>query len=448
MRLKEFKISAGGKFTPDSPIVIDFTKSKMIGATGDQETGKSTLLDLFLMACGQLGGEEVIKALKNKHTGTIDVDFSFVGNDRADYEVRLTKSKIEVKREGEVKGSPKELLRQMLGVVGVSPMEIKNAPIEDIVKWLASYSTRSAEEFEKEMNKIKNGIKDAKKDRAAANNSTKGLRNFLKGEGIIDETDEFVEKKWAENETKFKVKPDIDKLSGELKAAGGKSDKFIQFETKLISKKDRKKQIEDQIKIFQKELAEVDQNIKEGDAWIEKNKTAKKDYDDIKKRYDNVAKDAADYNKWEEVKKKKKEMDEFQDAATSADGKEKNYIKKQQELQWEVIPDIRGVEIVLEDTHEDEGEQKKAGFYYNGFNSRQLSASEWFGVVAQILKKNKIKIIIIDDISQLGSKFIEVLEKLVKDGCYVLYTEMARGQEQLEIEYKGSPIKELEKALK
>jgi hypothetical protein len=66
-------------------------------------------------------------------------------------------------------------------------------------------------------------------------------------------------------------------------------------------------------------------------------------------------------------------------------------------------------------------------------NSRQLSKSEWFGVVLQILKKNKVKVLVIDEISDLGSKFMNILEGLVKDGCYVLYTQMSRGQEEIEI---------------
>lgn len=101
----------------------------------------------------------------------------------------------------------------------------------------------------------------------------------------------------------------------------------------------------------------------------------------------------------------------------------------------EVIPDIRGVEIILEDSHEDEGEQVKAGFYYNNLISAQLSNSEWFGLVMQILKKNKIEVVVVDDVSQFGSKFMGILEGLVKGGCHVLYTEMSRGQETLEIEY-------------
>lgn len=437
MKLKQFKINSGGKFTPQAPIVIDFSKSKMVGLKGDQETGKTTVEELLLMTLGQLGGQDVIDALKNRGNGTIDTEFQFEGKDRADYDIKLKNGRLTLKREGQpTPGGPQALIKSLLGVVGVSPLEIKNEPIEKIVKWLASYSTKSAEEFEKDMLKIKNGIKESKRVRAEANKSVKGLREYLFGEGYVDEKGDLIEKAWKKSETDFKEKPNVDKLSAELKAAGDKSDKFIQFETKLNAKKTRKEQIEIEMADLQKELDEVNKNITEGNAWIEKNKTAKKDYDDVKKKYDNAAKDVTAYNLWVDVKKKKKEMDNFQDVAIAADNKEKELIKRQQELQWEVIPDIKGVEILLEDTHEDEGEMRKAGFYYKGLNSRQLSASEWFGLVIQILKKNKIKIVVIDDISQFGSKFMDLLTSLSESGCYILYSEMSRGQEVLEIEYK------------
>ncbi len=436
MKLKEFKINAGGKFNPDAPIVIDFTKSKMVGATGDQETGKTTLIDLFLMACGQLGGEKVIDAIKNKETDKLDLELKFVGNDKADYEVSVTKSRLQVKRDGEVKGSPKDLLKTMLGVVGRSPMEIKNAPIEEIVKWLASYSTRSAEEFEKEMTKYKNGIKASRKARAEANKSAKGLREYLAGEMLVGKDGQLIESAWKKNEELYKKEVDIADLSKKLTAAGNKVDKFIENETKVDGQKSRKAQIEAQIAALQKELTQVDENISLGEKWLETNKTAKKDYDSIKKTYDSAAQDVADYNKWQEIKKKKVQMDEFEDVALKADASEKSFLKKQQELQWEVIPDIKGVTIELEDSHEDEGEQIKAGFYYNGFNSRQLSESQWLGLVFKILLKNKVKIVVIDNLLNLGSKFMEVLNDLKEKGCYILYTEMSRGQQTLEIEYQ------------
>ena len=268
MKLKQFTIESGGKFTPQAPVVVDFQQSKMAGGTGDEGAGKSTLIELFLMNVGQLGGKEVVEALTNKETGQLKTGLTFE-HERAEYEVRNTNGRLTLKKEGATTpGGPQELLKQMIGVVGVSPMALKNADIDDIVKWLASYSVRGADEFKKQMLKIKDGIKVAKKARADANRSAKGIREYLFSEGYVDEKGELIEKVWKDSEKTFKEKPNITKLSAELKAAGDKSDKYVQFETKLAGKKERKKQIEDEIKELQKELVEVQQNITDGDAWI------------------------------------------------------------------------------------------------------------------------------------------------------------------------------------
>ena len=445
MRLQKFQINHGGKFNADTtgPVVVDFSKSKFVGGTGDQEEGKSTLLELFLMACGQNGGDEVVEKLKNRKSGELDLELSFVGKDKADYEVRVKNGRITVKREGETqKGGPVALLRQQLGVVGVSPMEIKNAPIEKIVKWLAGYSTRSAEEFEKDMNKYKDGIKKAKKARADANKAAKGCKEYLSGEGYIDSKGEIIESAWKESETKYKKKVDIADVSKRLAQAEKDADKYLRAEEKLKGHKERQKteqkrveELEAQLKAAKEVLAQTEKDIATGEKYLIDNKADKTNYDVVKREFENVSKDVVAYDKWQDIKIKKAEMDQFEDLAIKADNSEKDFIKKQQELQWEVIPDIKGVEIILEDTHEDEGEQKKAGFYYKGLDSSQLSRSEWFGLVMQILKKNKIEVLVIDDLSQFGSKFMETLEGLVKSGCYVLYTEMARGQQTLEIQY-------------
>jgi hypothetical protein len=235
MKLKKFEVKSGGKFTPDTtgPVVIDFTKSNMVSLGADQEAGKTTILELFLIACGQLGGEKAIEALKNKSNDKIDLDFSFTGNDRSNYEVNVSKSRILLKKDGQVTGAPKELLRQMLGVVGVSPMDIKNDSIENIVKWLAMYSTRGVDEFVAGMAKLKVGIKASKKTRADANRSVKGLREYLAGEGYLDDKFQIIEKSWTDSEKKYKTEPNIKKLSDELTAAGLESDKIIRGEEKL-----------------------------------------------------------------------------------------------------------------------------------------------------------------------------------------------------------------------
>ena len=437
MKLIELVINHGGKINADEtgPFVITWDSHKKVGLIGDEGAGKTKVLEMADVAMGHLGGEALLESLRNKDSGKLDIDLKFVGKDRAIYEVRVTNSQFIVKRDGESQKSPKELLRDMLGVVGVSPMSIKNASIDEIVKWLASYSVRGAEEFEKQMLKLKKGIKEAKSTRAAANGSAKGIREYLVSEGYM-EGGQIIEKKWTASEKSFSKKPNLQSLSNELDEAGKASDKVIAMESRLKNGKAMEADIQAQIQALQEKLAEVQKGIKTCEKFMEDNKDAKKKYDEVKKRYDNAAKDLSDYNKWQDVKGKKTELDQFETIAQRADATEKDLLKKQQELQWEVIPDIKGVEIVLEDSHEDEGELKKAGFYFNNMTSRQMSASEWIGIVIQILKKNKVPVLLLDDTATLGSKVMETIDGLVKSGCYVLYTEMKRGQTEIEIQYK------------
>lgn len=446
MKLKKFSVVSGGQFNPDKtgPVVIDFSKSKMVGATGDETTGKSTILELFLMACGQNGGTKVVEALKNRDNKEIDVELSFVGNDKSNYDVKVKNGRITVKKEGiATSGGPVELLKQQLGVVGVSPMAIKTAPIADIVKWLASYSTKSAEEFEKEMKKLKEGMKLAKGARADANKAAKANKEYLKEEGYIDDAGDLIEKNWLQSEKNFASKPDISDLSKKLSDAGKKSDNYLKVGEHLKSEEANEERQIQEVKKLKKELADKEaelaatqQQILKDKEWLEKNKASKTEYDAVKKQYDNAAQDVANHNKWLEIVRKREEMEGYEEMAQKADSKEKKLLKEQQELQWEVIPDIQGLELILEDTHEDEGVQKKAGFYINGMSSAQMSNSEWLGSVIKILKKNKVPVLVIDDVSQFGSTLMATLEGLVKSGCYVVYAEMKRTQMELEIEYK------------
>lgn len=446
MKLKKFVINSGGKFNPDTtgPIVIDFSKSKMVGVTGEEAEGKSTLLELFKMACGQNGGEKLIEAMKNKDNEKIDVELEFVGNDKSDYDVKIKDGKITVRKEGAIQRSGEvTLLKEQLGIVGTSPLPLKTGPIEKLVKWLATFSKLGADDFEKKMLQKKNGIKEAKKTRASANNSAKGSREYLAAEGYMSGDNTIIEKKWKESETKYKTKVDVAEVSARLDKASKASDTYLRAEEKLknhkISRPADVKKVEDlkaELKLAEAALVQRDKDISVGEKHLVDNKKDKTNYDTVKLEFENISKDAVAYDKWQEVQKKKKEMDAFEDVAQKADGLEKKLLKEQQELQWEVIPDIAGLEIVLEDTHEDEGEQKKEGFYINGMSSAQMSNTEFFTAIFKILKKNKVPVVVVDDASQFGTSLMETLESLVKGGCYVLYTEMARGQQHLEIQYK------------
>ena len=425
MKLKKLEVNSLGGINPSSPIVIDFTQSKWVNVSGDNGVGKTSLLNALLVGCGQLSKDN--KNLINNDSGKIDINLEFVGNDRLTYNVRCTKSLFSLTYEGTAVPEPITKMKSLLGVVGVSPMEVKNKPLKDIIKWLSTYSTKSAEEFEAQFLKLKNNIKAAQDSRASANRSLKALNEYLLSEPLFNN--------WEASEKKY-IKPvDIKQLSVSLENAGKDSDKLLQAETKLRQLKERQTNLQEQIENLQNELDGVTNNIKVGEKFVDANKGAKKAYDTVRIQYDNAHTEAQSYNKWQEIKTKKSERDEFETFAQKADAKEKELKQHVKDLQAEILPDIKGVELITEDTHED-GKVVKEGLYWEGRNVAQMSESEWLVIVLQIWKKLKVKVVVIDNLSSLGSGAIEWLEKLNKDGAYILAAEMSREQKSLQVEYK------------
>jgi len=425
MKLKRLEVNSFGGIHPDSPVVIDFTQSNVVVASGDFGLCKTTLLNALLVACGQLSKDN--KAFVNKDSGKIDMNFSFVGKDRCSYEVRCTKSAFTLKYDGTAVSEPISKMKELLGVPGTSPMEMKFKPLKDIIKWLASYSNKNPEGFEGLLVKYKDGIKKAAETRAKCNKAFKALDEYLNGEEMYIN--------WEDSEKKYVERPDLKVLSAEVEVAREKADNLNKAEAKLIQYNLRKGQIEQQIALLNKELNETVDKIGLGDLYIIENGSAKDDYAAVKQKYDNVIQDVMDFNKWESIKEKKTERDEFETAAQRADANEKSLLQELKELQAEILPDIKNVELVVEDTHED-GKEKKEGLYVDGKSVAMLSETEWVSFVFMVWRKFKVKVIVLDNIATLGSKGIELLQKLAKDGAYVLATEMNREQKTLEITYE------------
>lgn len=425
MKLKKLEVNAFAGISPTSPVVIDFTRSKVVRVTSDEHRGKTSLLNALLVACGQLSKDN--KDFVNLETGKEDINFSFVGKDRLSYEVRITKSAFILKYEGEALPEPISKIKELLGIVGVSPMDIKNKPLKEIVKWLSSYSSKSAEEYEDLIQKYKDGIKKAAESRATANKAFKATDEYLNGEEMF--------LNWEKSEKKYVTKPDIKALSAEMETARDKSDNLSRGQQKLIQHNARKAEIEQQIAALNKELGEVNSKITIGESYVEENKFATQEYNLVKEKYDNVVQETLDFNKWESIKEKKTERDEFETAAQRADANEKSLKQELKELQAEILPDIKGVELILEDTHVD-GVIKKEGLYWDDRNVRMLSESEWWSVVLSIWRKFKVKIVVIDNAQSLGSNAIEILNKLAKDGAYILCAEMNREIKELTINYQ------------
>lgn len=425
MKLKKLEVNSFGGISPDSPVIIDFTQSKWVDITGDNGTNKTSLLNSLLVACGQLSKDN--KDFINLNSGKIDINLSFVGKDNGNYEVRVTKSSFKLMYDGVAQPEPIAKLKELLGVIGVTPMSIKSASLKDQVKWLSSYSNRNAEEFENQLKKLKDGIKASMATRASANKMLKGMDEFLSGEPMYE--------KWEENEKKYAKKIDVSKLSTELDEAGKASDKYINAEVGLKNLQAQFDKVQADIARLEKEKAELEDRIVKGKKYLADNKNAKKNYDEVKEQYDQSAKEISNYHKWQTIKQKKADRDEAETISQKADNQAKDLQQKIKELQADILPDLKGVELVTETGTED-GETRQEGLYWNGRNVAQLSESELWSLVINIWRKFKVRIVVIDNYQSLGTMAVKVLENLVKEGAQILTSEMKRGVASLEISYE------------
>lgn len=424
MKLKMFSIKEAGRFSGSNIVEVDFEKSKKVVISGESMLGKTTALECFKIILGAIGGDKLLKDLANKDSGKLDIEQFFVGKDNKTYYIKATKSQYYVREENSTKdiGEPKSFVQAHLGRVAADPMAYKNAPIEKLIKWFAGFTDMGEEGFDKQYNKVKEDLKQAESTRAAANKEAKARRTLLADAGYINDSGDLIESVWVAAEKKYAKPLDIKKLSAKLDEVGKKSDKLLQAETKL-------KELKTQEQELLAKLAEVQAAIKKGEAFVETNKDAKKEYETVKAEYDTAAQFAADYEAFQTIKRHRTEMYEYEQIAQRADAAAQDAEKKKQALQWEVIPDIRGAEIVIEGTPD-----KPAGFYVDGFNTKQQSDTQYLTAVVKILRKLGVKILILDDVSTYGSDFIELITKLSKDGMYFLLSEMRRGKE-LTIEY-------------
>ena len=418
MKLKKLEVSSFGGINPQSPVVIDFSESNFVRVSGENGANKSSLLNALLVSLGHLSKDN--KDFINKNSGKIDIDFEFVGNDRKTYRVHVTKSQFILEYEGESLPEPMTKLKELCGIPGVNPIEIKSRPLKDIVKWLSEYTNRGAEEYDKEYNRLKMGIKTHRAARATANKEYKALAQVLGNNPMYV--------KWEESEAKYGKKQDIKALSAKLDEAGKNSDNFIAAETKLKQLKQRQADL-------LAELAEVEANIKKGERFVENNKDAKKTYDQVRAEYDNAAAQAVNYERWQTVKRQKIQMDGYETAAQEADFAEKELLEEVKQLQAEIIPDVKGVSLVLDDEYEDGKLIRSEGFYIGDVNAAQASTGVWIKTIIEVLKKNKTKILVLDNCEALGGDGIKLLENLAKNGCYILAAEVKRGSKKLEIEY-------------
>jgi hypothetical protein len=121
----------------------------------------------------------------------------------------------------------------------------------------------------------------------------------------------------------------------------------------------------------------------------------------------------------------KKEMEEYESLIQAFDFQKDTIKAKLRELYTSMLPNIEGLEII---SVEELDSDKKVGVYYKDKPISILSESELWGLYLQIWDALNIKFVIIDNISDLGSRAVEIINQMAAEGVYFFAAKMKRNE--------------------
>lgn len=440
-------------FTDDKPIV---------GFEGDQGLFKTSNIKCLEAL---LGGEEVKNAL-NRLDNNKKSEMVYEDPTNGDqYIGRITKSGftltlLQKKGEALVRSTlsePKSLIRKLVGPIGISPMFLKGMKGPEQITWL-----KGMYHFDEEQRTLENNIATKYdtnfKGRTEVSRQLKYLKEDLvqsKYYGwdvenkVLTPTDllttdkETVAKAPANDEA---INSNFNKKNEKLNEYKRGVERLAQHKNNLKLTEEKMTEIELKIKELQEllvtkgqELALVKDSIAVGEKYLEDNKNAQEEFDAAKKDIENAG----------EIKLKRQQIDTAEKKLAKFHEQEKEHTrlsalleeckKLQLELTRSFTPDIEGLEIVTDGMNIDEPEGKKdtrsEGLYYREKTPLEMSESELWDFCLQLWHHFQVRIVIIENIQDLGTNAIERVNWFAKNGGRVFYTAMERTIKKTQVTY-------------
>lgn len=445
---------AGLDYT-DKSLVIVFPEGKNITEfSGDQGMGKTSLANAI---SSLMGGEEPKNAVNStKQTKAASLNFEVNGNV---YESRLTKSAYQLKMITDMPNgkkavsdvkSPKTMLANIVGAIGVSPDFLKNkSKGSEQIEWIKSMAAQNTDISQKE-EEYKTLFQKAYNNRTDINKSLKECQRILNESGLyVWDAENKVYVESADYATHVKIEAEAPKdrvaLDEKFKSAekkiseynNGKS-RLAELGTKLSNYNRSITTIENEILALQAQLAtekvklaETEEAIKRGKEYIQERESAEKEYQEIRKEvmdYGNIetlrkllsdSKQTLDnYNTYEEAKK------ECEAIMDTCEADLKNLTKQ-------YTPPIEGLEVIVANIDS----AKPEGVYYKGTNIAHLCESELWDLCLQVWKCTGIRVVFIENSSSLGSDAVQRINWFANNGGYVFITTMQRGYKELKVSF-------------
>jgi|694.fasta_scaffold35503_3 hypothetical protein len=429
--LEKIEVKNFAGIDDSKPVLICLGKDSknIVTAGGDQEVGKTSFLTAIK---GTLGANLELKEENyvNQKTGKIETDLEFVYKGRR-FRCTWRKSYFKVqeyitdevlKREGWTdQRNPTELLKVMFGYVAQTPESLRlkdgKAQIEEFKKVIGA----SLDETEI---KLKKDFEEVSKSRTEANRSYTGIKKKL------EETPMYVN--WEEFEKLYSQEKSIESEKSKYLQAQEKSSKYQEAQLRLSSLQEQKtskakeiQDLENKLITLKNEQAALEEKIEVGEKYINDNSSVISEFEEISKSYLEISQYIADRNNWLGVVTSKKEMEEYESLIQAFDSQKDTIKAKLRELYTSMLPNIEGLEII---SVEELDSDKKVGVYYKDKPISILSESELWGLYLQIWDALNIKFVIIDNISDLGSRAVEIINQMAAEGVYFFAAKMKRNE--------------------
>lgn len=426
--LKHLEATAFMGIDSSQPLILDFTKAKGRNITliqGDQGTGKSSSLNAILFCMGAQFGFDA-STLINDTDKTMKEVFEFSAKG-VNYRLNVTKSRVSLEREVEKdkwlkENEPKAMLREIFGPLGIWPTHLKEAKGKDQIEWFRD-TWANDEELKGTEKKLKDNLKKATDSRKDANKEYLRLKAKLEADPLYVDY-EGSEKKFAEEKT---LSSAVEKLEVATRAKAT----FATAVEKLARHREDLGTIEGDIERLERELEQKNvallskkENILAAEKYIADNVAVQAEFEKAQDEFTEINTYLLQKQLWQTVVREKTEMDQFHDAVVKLDGQKDEIRAKILKMTKKYIPEVDGLEMKVDDGIDADSDDE--GIFYNGRTLAQLSESEFDGLFMEIFLSKGVQFVFVENVSVLGTKAIETLNKLAQNDIRVFASLMDR----------------------
>ena len=445
--LRNIKINSFAGISKKDPIIISFPDGyRFLKAEGDQGTCKTSTIE----ALKSLLGANIAPNAINNEDNDKNALSRFVGRDGLLYQTKITKTTFTLenivtddngepildkgKERTREEKKPKSLIKQLIGPIGIGPMELKNMDSASQVVWLQSHSTKDEAEIKAKQDEISAKAKTAYDIRTNVN------RDIKKLDAVINTSDYFVNKEdWNQ---KFNAIGSKEQLNKDFEDKKEVADKYIRAEERLKTVQNEYDTIGIEVMAINSEIQRLQDALKEkalrsdtlmqsieiGKKYLNDNKSVAEEQATITEKLKEIAELEIKKVSFDQVQEYVKERGQLvEDKATlttaykSASDELNTYLKS-------FVPNVEGLEIKVP-TEEDTRE----GLYFRDKTIDQLCESELWEMCLMIWNSFEVSVVFVEHLGELGSNAIERLNWFVENGGYVFATEMDRAEKNIKI---------------